>query len=41
MLRRGDVIHVLHKDSDNWWFGCLASGHRGYFPAAYVADESV
>ncbi|XP_053489336.1 jouberin isoform X2 [Ictalurus furcatus] len=39
MLRRGDVIHVLHKDSDNWWFGCLASGHRGYFPAAYVADE--
>ncbi|XP_060790422.1 jouberin isoform X1 [Neoarius graeffei] len=39
MLRRGDVIHVLHKDNDNWWFGCLASGHRGYFPAAYVADE--
>ncbi|KAK3537794.1 hypothetical protein QTP70_018932 [Hemibagrus guttatus] len=40
MLRRGDVIHVLHKDNDNWWFGCLASGHRGYFPAAYVADKN-
>ncbi|XP_027028556.1 jouberin [Tachysurus fulvidraco] len=38
-LHRGDVIHVLHKDNDNWWFGCLASGHQGYFPAAYVADE--
>ncbi|KAM9466241.1 jouberin [Clarias gariepinus] len=38
-LRRGDVIHVLHKDNDNWWFGYLASGHRGYFPAAYVADQ--
>ncbi|KAF7704498.1 hypothetical protein HF521_021570 [Silurus meridionalis] len=38
-LRRGDVIHVLHKDNENWWFGCLAGGYMGYFPAAYVADE--
>ncbi|XP_030644638.1 jouberin [Chanos chanos] len=38
-IRRGDVIHVLYKDNDNWWFGRLASGQEGYFPATYVADE--
>ncbi|XP_066525055.1 jouberin [Hoplias malabaricus] len=38
-VRRGDVIHVLYKDNDSWWFGCLANGQKGYFPAAYVADE--
>ncbi|KAJ3613669.1 hypothetical protein NHX12_019915, partial [Muraenolepis orangiensis] len=38
-VRRGDVIHVLYKDNDNWWFGRLADGQQGYFPAAYVADE--
>uniref|UniRef100_A0AAR2LHW6 SH3 domain-containing protein n=1 Tax=Pygocentrus nattereri TaxID=42514 RepID=A0AAR2LHW6_PYGNA len=38
-VQRGDVIHVLYKDNDSWWFGYLASGQKGYFPAAYVADE--
>ncbi|XP_039537758.1 jouberin isoform X1 [Pimephales promelas] len=38
-LRRGDVIHVLYKDNDSWWFGRLVSGQEGYFPASYVADE--
>ncbi|XP_072545450.1 jouberin isoform X2 [Salminus brasiliensis] len=38
-VRRGDVIHVLYKDNESWWFGCLANGQKGYFPAAYVADE--
>uniref|UniRef100_A0A672ZSE4 Jouberin n=1 Tax=Sphaeramia orbicularis TaxID=375764 RepID=A0A672ZSE4_9TELE len=37
---RGDVIHVLYKDNDNWWFGRLANGQQGYFLASYVADES-
>uniref|UniRef100_A0AAR2JK19 SH3 domain-containing protein n=1 Tax=Pygocentrus nattereri TaxID=42514 RepID=A0AAR2JK19_PYGNA len=41
LLQRGDVIHVLYKDNDSWWFGYLASGQKGYFPAAYVADEIV
>ena len=36
---RGDVIHVLYKDNDNWWFGRLANGQQGYFPATYVAEE--
>ncbi|XP_035271774.1 jouberin isoform X2 [Anguilla anguilla] len=38
-VRRGDVIHVLYKDNDNWWFGRMANGQQGYFPANYVADE--
>ncbi|XP_062296581.1 jouberin [Scomber scombrus] len=36
---RGDVIHVLYKDNDNWWFGRLANGQQGYFLASYVADQ--
>uniref|UniRef100_A0A8C7DAA0 Abelson helper integration site 1 n=1 Tax=Oncorhynchus kisutch TaxID=8019 RepID=A0A8C7DAA0_ONCKI len=35
-VQRGDVIHVLYKDNDNWWFGRLANGQQGYFPATYV-----
>lgn len=38
-IRRGDVIHVLYKDNDSWWFGRLVNGQEGYFPASYVADE--
>ncbi|XP_077394405.1 jouberin isoform X2 [Festucalex cinctus] len=37
-LRRGDVIRVLYKDNDNWWFGSLADGQQGYFLVAYVTD---
>ncbi|KAG7252198.1 hypothetical protein CRUP_008630, partial [Coryphaenoides rupestris] len=36
-VRRGDVIQVLYKDNHNWWFGRLAGGQQGYFPAAYVS----
>uniref|UniRef100_A0A3B4WAG6 Abelson helper integration site 1 n=1 Tax=Seriola lalandi dorsalis TaxID=1841481 RepID=A0A3B4WAG6_SERLL len=39
-LHRGDVIQVLYKDNDNWWFGRLANGQQGYFLASYVADQS-
>ncbi|CAB1420790.1 unnamed protein product [Pleuronectes platessa] len=38
-LRRGDVIHVLYKDNDNWWFGRLVNGQQGYFPASNVSDQ--
>ncbi|KAJ8291162.1 hypothetical protein GJAV_G00022110 [Gymnothorax javanicus] len=37
-VRSGDVIQVLYKDNDNWWFGRLANSQQGYFPASYVAD---
>ncbi|XP_073483425.1 jouberin isoform X1 [Aquarana catesbeiana] len=38
-LHRSDIIHVLYKDNDNWWFGILQNGQQGYFPANYVATE--
>lgn len=37
---RGDVIQVLYKDNETWWFGRLANGLQGYFLASYVADQS-
>lgn len=38
-IRRGDVIQVLYKDNENWWFGQLSNGSQGYFLASYVVDE--
>eukprot|EP00064_Thunnus_orientalis_P012954 superscaffoldBa00002049_g12990 len=38
-IRRGDVIHVLYKDNDSWWFGRLANGQQGYFLSSYVEDQ--
>ncbi|KAM6467130.1 jouberin isoform 4-T5 [Liasis olivaceus] len=35
-----DIIQVLYKDNDNWWFGSLANGQQGYFPANYVVEET-
>ncbi|KAH0622319.1 hypothetical protein JD844_024512 [Phrynosoma platyrhinos] len=35
-----DIIRVLYKDNDNWWFGSLANGQQGYFPASYVIGET-
>ncbi|XP_038155470.1 jouberin [Cyprinodon tularosa] len=39
-IRRGDVIQVLYKDNDTWWFGSLLNGLQGYFLASYVVDQS-
>ncbi|KAJ1154756.1 hypothetical protein NDU88_007499 [Pleurodeles waltl] len=39
-MHRGDIIQVLYKDNDSWWFGGLANGQQGYFPANYVAGET-
>ncbi|XP_024121319.1 jouberin isoform X2 [Oryzias melastigma] len=38
-LRRGDVIQVLFKDNQTWWFGRLHGGLQGYFLSAYVVDQ--
>ncbi|XP_008112735.2 jouberin isoform X1 [Anolis carolinensis] len=35
-----DIIRVLYKDNENWWFGSLANGQQGYFPANYVVGET-
>ncbi|XP_067398368.1 LOW QUALITY PROTEIN: jouberin [Emydura macquarii macquarii] len=39
-IHRSDIIQVLYKDNDNWWFGSLANGQQGYFPTNYVAGET-
>ncbi|XP_053701244.1 jouberin isoform X2 [Synchiropus splendidus] len=39
-LRPGDVIQVLYKDNDRWWFGRLDSGLQGYFPASLVVEQN-
>nr|XP_020463620.1 jouberin [Monopterus albus] len=39
-IRRGDVIQVLYKDNDSWWFGRLVNGQQGYFLASYVVDQN-
>ncbi|KAJ0062812.1 hypothetical protein NL108_008094 [Boleophthalmus pectinirostris] len=38
-IHRGDVIQVLYKDNENWWFGQLSNRQQGYFLASYVMDE--
>lgn len=40
-IQRYDMIQVLYKDNVNWWFGRLANGKQGYFPANYVANERI
>ncbi|XP_067840929.1 jouberin isoform X2 [Heptranchias perlo] len=40
-IQRYDIIQVLYKDNENWWFGRLANGKQGYFPANYVANERI
>ncbi|XP_045907202.1 myosin-1 [Micropterus dolomieu] len=35
-LNQGDLIQVLCKEDDSWWFGRLTDGNEGYFPAACV-----
>ncbi|KAJ8387652.1 hypothetical protein AAFF_G00152020 [Aldrovandia affinis] len=39
-LHYGDVIHVLFKDDESWWFGRRQNGQEGYFPATYVSRLS-
>ncbi|XP_051880843.1 jouberin [Pristis pectinata] len=40
-IQHYDIIQVLYKDNVNWWFGRLANGTQGYFPANYVANERI
>ncbi|XP_038134333.1 jouberin isoform X2 [Cyprinodon tularosa] len=35
-LEPGDVIQVLFKEDESWWFGRQADGQEGYFPSACV-----
>lgn len=35
-LEQGELVQVLFKEDQSWWFGRLANGHEGFFPAACV-----
>ncbi|CAI5677132.1 uncharacterized protein LOC102081787 isoform X1 [Oreochromis niloticus] len=35
-LNQGDLVQVLFKEDEAWWFGRLKNGDEGYFPAASV-----
>ncbi|XP_071348391.1 uncharacterized protein [Trachinotus anak] len=35
-LNQGDLIQVLFKEDEAWWFGRLSNGDEGYFPVAFV-----
>ncbi|XP_033505753.1 uncharacterized protein LOC117271583 [Epinephelus lanceolatus] len=35
-LNQGDLILVLFKEDETWWFGRLTNGSEGFFPAACV-----
>ncbi|KAM9719880.1 uncharacterized protein ACNS7B_020538 [Menidia menidia] len=35
-LTQGDLVQVLFREDESWWFGRLAGGAEGYFPAACV-----
>ena len=39
-LHSGDVIHVLFREDQSWWFGRLHNGNEGYFPATSVTKYS-
>ncbi|XP_034535104.1 nostrin-like [Notolabrus celidotus] len=40
-LNQGDLIQVLFKEDETWWFGRLTDGREGYFPAGCVEPLQV
>jgi len=38
-LRAGEVVRVLDDSDSNWWKGESATGHQGFFPAAFVSFD--
>ncbi|XP_036277954.1 nostrin isoform X3 [Pipistrellus kuhlii] len=36
-LEVGDIVTILSKQEEGWWFGSL-NGKKGHFPAAYVQE---
>ncbi|XP_070700496.1 E3 ubiquitin-protein ligase SH3RF1-like [Pempheris klunzingeri] len=35
-LKQGDLVQVLFREDESWWFGRLRDGAEGYFPATCV-----
>ncbi|MEE6489511.1 hypothetical protein FKM82_015599 [Ascaphus truei] len=38
-LQKGDHLTVQQKDDSGWWYGTL-NGKKGYFPSAYVEEQT-
>lgn len=36
-LEAGDIIEVIEKRADGWWFG-KCNGHIGLFPSHFVVE---
>ncbi|XP_076859059.1 nostrin [Brachyhypopomus gauderio] len=39
-IKEGDLLDILQKDEDGWWYGEL-NGKRGHFPSTYVEELPV
>ncbi|XP_065834714.1 jouberin-like isoform X2 [Oscarella lobularis] len=37
----GDVLAIVHKESDNWWVAQAGDGKQGYVPTNYIAPYDV
>lgn len=40
-FKKGDVMTVLRKDEDEWWFAQHEDGRRGSIPVPYVKVVSL
>ncbi|KAG7999737.1 Jouberin [Nibea albiflora] len=40
-LKKGDLVRVLFKEDETWWFGRLTDGNEGYFPVTCVEPLQV
>ena len=40
-FRKGDVMWVLRKDEDEWWFARHSDGREGSIPVPYVTVVSL
>ena len=38
-LREGEVVEVLDREDDLWWYGRAKDGRTGMFPLTYVEKE--
>ena len=40
-VRRGEVVTVLNRDDEDWWWVMRADGEEGFIPSAYVSIEAI
>lgn len=40
-VRRGEVVTVLNRDDQEWWWILRADGKEGFIPSSYVSIEAI